>query len=202
MSERRLATLAFTIVGLCFATWGLIKTADASYWLFVREGTEASVVFATLLPGPLGLAAGALIWRRAEALASRCSAAGGVGETQGALHSEAPLALALFVIGVLLLVQAVPDLARSGTLLYLTRQGPLSAMDYSDTRLFNMRLWNGHAKGEAVAAAVRLLIGLAFLLGPPRLAAALTRVRQELRGSLTEEASDETPQAAEKPLDA
>jgi hypothetical protein len=53
-------------------------------------------------------------------------------------------------------------------------------------------IWDAAQKANLAAACTRLLIGAALLAGPARLSAAYSRIRRELRGTLTEDAVEAT----------
>ena len=199
MSERPLATLTFTVVGLCFAIWGLLRIADTSFWLFDHgDRPEPGTILALLLPGVLGLAAGAWIWRRAEALASRTVMAEGGGSDQGVFGAEALLTIVLSGIAMFFLVEGLAGLAKSGTLLHLSRKGAPTSMDFNDKELWRAKMWDGFAKADMAAAAVRVFLGIGLLVGPKRLAAAFVKIRRELSGSLVRDQSRESPEAPKK----
>jgi len=191
VSDRSFAILAFKLVGLWFGTYGLIRTADAS-WFFVRGvPADLDVIVFTFLPGFVASGLGICVWLGAEGLASRAFGPGDAREVQSLARPDGFLTIALVATGSFVIVEAIPDLAKAVALLVLGLHGPASIMGGGATDAQRALLWSASAKANAVAAIVRLLLGLALVLGPARLTAALVRIRRELRGSFEEAAANE-----------
>lgn len=210
MNARDCAILAFKLVGLWFAAIGVVSFGGMPvvWQQFAREASFAGVAtLASAVPGTMSLVMGALIWMNAERLATHVFghdpamiAARVFGEEADAaprkpvaLQAHPLFALALAVIGVLLVVEAVPQLVYSLAIFVRSRQaGGILGPDPTRSAL----LWDANAQGHLAAAATRLLIGLALLAGPTRLAAIYGRVRKDMRGTLADEArADASPPA-------
>jgi hypothetical protein len=209
MSARDWAVLAFKLLGLWFAASGVTGLGNIPYLL--QSDHEAAVRLAGALgvafPSVMSFVVGALIWINAGGLATHAVGADpaelaanvfGDGPTdapaRGARIEMQPLfALALAIIGVLMLVEAVPSIVYGTTMFVRSRQAGTAIFGPDPAQ--QARLWDASTQATFAGACTRLLIGLALLLGPARLSAAYGRVRAELRGTL---ADDATADAAAK----
>jgi hypothetical protein len=97
-------------------------------------------------------------------------------------------ALALAVIGVLMVAEATPMLVYSATLFVSSRQAGSSILGPDPAQ--GALIWDASARANLAAAIARFLIGLALLAGPARLSAAYAGIRKEFRGTLADEAPD------------
>lgn len=195
-----LAVLAFRLLGVWFAVSGITGLGNLPYvWESGSDyGTRRVGVGFVALPSLLTLAAGALLWLQARALAARVFAdaadpvAGVPGDAtatslDGGLRAQPLFALCLSVIGVLMVTEATPPLAYGLSMFVQSRRtGGVLGHDAYQQAL----LWNAAAKANVTAALVRFLIGVGLLAGPARLSAAYARVRTELRSTLDDRPGD------------
>lgn len=209
MGARDWAGLAFKVLGLWLAASGVIGLANIPYvWqMGPIDQTQRAAVLATAFPSLLSLVVGALVWLNASGLAARAVGedpaqlaarvfGDGTADSTAAprpLATQPLFALALAVIGVLLIVEAVPLIVYSATMFVRSRQAGTAIFgpDLAQRAL----IWDAAQKASLAAACTRLLIGAALLAGPARLSAAYTGIRKELRGTL----ADESPAPVDSP---
>jgi hypothetical protein len=202
MNARDCAVLAFKLMGVWFAAGGVIGATNIPYY-WQSQRAEAMVRVALLgaaFPILFALVVGALLWMNAEGLATRVFgqdpallAARVFGEDEGAepsvrrdrVASHPLFALALAVVGVLLLTEAVPQLVYA-LATYLRSRQTGSAMFGPDPAQQAL-IWDAAARANLASAVTRFVIGVALLAGPARLSAAYARVRGELKGTLGDE---------------
>jgi hypothetical protein len=200
MGARDWAVLAFKVMAVWFAASGVVGFANVPFaWASSRAMDMVGVaVVATVFPSTLSLVVGALVWINAGGLATRvfgeepavvAARVFGDGPADAApgpaIETQPLFALALSVVGVLLLVEAVPTIVHGLTLFVRSRQAgtTLFGPDLAQQAL----IWSATAQANLAAACTRLVIGVALLAGPTRLSAAYAGVRKELRGTLSED---------------
>jgi hypothetical protein len=201
MGARDWAVLAFKSMGVWFAASGVVGFANIPFfWASSRALEVGSVaILATVFPTMLSVVVGALVWINAEGLATRvfgeepavvAARVFGDGPADAApapaIETQPLFSLALSVIGVLLLVEAVPTIVHGLTLFVRSRQAgtALFGPDLAQQAL----IWSATAQANLAASCTRLVIGVALLAGPARLSAAYAGVRKELRGTLADDA--------------
>jgi hypothetical protein len=200
MGARDWSVLAFKVMGVWFAASGVVGFANVPFtWTSARAMDMVGIaIVATVFPTMLSLVVGALLWINAGTLATRVFGeepamvaarvfGDGTAELPPApgIETQPLFALALAVIGVLLLVEAVPAVVGLATLFIRSRQtgSAVFGPDAGEQAL----IWSATAKSNLAAACTRLAIGVALLAGPARLSAAYAGVRKELRGTLADE---------------
>jgi hypothetical protein len=191
MTNRDAAVLAFKLLGLWLLVNAAIGLSGLSYyWDPQFEQVRAVTLFSTLLPVLIAVGVGVPLWMSADWFAARTFPSGsGEGLDLTRLRSEPLFALALSVIGALLVCEALPALVRSATLFTQSRTAGQAFLGPDDgTRQL---LWDAAAKGTLSASVTRLLLGLCLLAGPARLSAAAARIRGELTGPLADDAAAE-----------
>ncbi len=200
MSSRDLAVLAFKLLAVWFAATGVTGLGNVPYiWqadrnVEVRLAGIAGLLFPMLLWGVVG----ALLWINAEGLATRVFGAHpadvaanvfGDGPADAAprdrIEMQPLFALALAVIGVLMIVEAAPMLVYGATVFVHSRQAGSSVLGPDPTQ--RALLWDAAAQANFAAACTRFVIGVALLAGPARLSAAYAGIRKEFRGTLADD---------------
>ena len=199
MNGRHVAVLAFKLLGVWFAAGGVTGVGGVPFLWRSDHSTVVQTVglLALLFPAALSVVVGALLWLNAEWLATRVFgpnpaevAATVFGD--GAADAGPPeriemqplFALALSVIGVLMLAEAVPMLVYAATTFVSSRQtSSILGPDPAQRAL----VWDAGAKANLAAAFTRLVVGLSLLAGPARIAAAYAGVRKEFRGTLADD---------------
>jgi hypothetical protein len=200
MGARDWAVLAFKLLGLWFAANGVIGLANIPYfWQSDRgEGFRMMAGIATAFPSLLSLVVGGLVWINAGGLATHVAgrdpddlAANVFGDGEADLpaprkgiETQPLFALALAVIGVLMVVEAVPMIVYGTTMFVRSRQAGTAIFGPDPAQ--QALLWDASAQANFASACTRFLIGVALLLGPARLSAAYGRVRTEFRGTLSD----------------
>ena len=201
MGARDWAILAFKVMAVWFAASGVVGFANVPFtWASFRVGDMVGfAIVAALFPAMLSLVVGALVWINAEGLATRvfgeapavvAAQVFGDGPADAVpspgIETQPLFALALTVIGVLLMVEAVPTIVHALALFVRSRQTGSSIFgpDLGQQAL----IWDATAKANLAGACTRLVIGVALLAGPARLSAAYLGVRKELRGTLADDA--------------
>jgi hypothetical protein len=189
MASRDVAVLSFKLVGLWLMAKAAIGVAGIPYyWAPEFEGARFAAVMGTILPLLVALGIGVPLWFSADWFAAR-ALPGPSAELARAEESrpESLLALALSIIGVFLMCQALPALVNAVGLLIQSGRlhpGGLGAEAFPSTQ---GHLWSTTAKANAAAAVARFIIAAALLLGPARLSAALSRLSRGIRGPLPED---------------
>jgi hypothetical protein len=189
MTNREVAVLGFKLVGLWLMAMAAIGIAALPYyWASSLNEVKAAVVIAALLPQLVALGIGVPVWFSAESFASRIFP-GSASEPLrfDRLRAQPIFALALAIIGVFLLCEALPALVRAAALFVQSRHVPTSLLTGDEWPGQTASLWSQTAKANAAEAVARLAIGLAFLIGPARLGAGFARFRREMQGSLTQD---------------
>jgi len=201
MSARDLAVLAFKLLGLWFAASGIVGFANMPY-LWQSGGSDdvqRIAVVAMAFPSLLSLVLGALVWVNAGGLATRVFGGDpaelaervfGAGTAApsprtGGVGMQPLFALALSVIGVLMVVEAVPMIVYGATTFVSSRQAGSAIFGPDPAQ--RALIWNAVAKSNLAAACTRFVVGVALLAGPARLGAAYASVRREFRGTLDED---------------
>jgi hypothetical protein len=183
MSNRDAAVLAFKVLGASLAILTFIFTAS-SVVLWSAELRAGYALWAVLTTAALTLGAAYASWFAAAPLATHIFPE--ESPPSAGLHVPSLLALALCVIGVVLVTDALPRLVKDVVLFQQGRAAAATFLGWDPERA--ALVWDATAKAETAASLVRLTIGLALLAGPAKLSAALARVRLELGGArLTEE---------------
>ena len=191
MTNRDVAFLAFRLVAFWFVANAVIGVAAIPYyWESQPSEIRAITVFYTLLPALVSLGIGLPVWFSADWFADRTFPAEPHEAVQvDRLRGERLLALALSILGVLFVSEALPGLVNGLALFTQSRFLGSSVLgaDEEQRRL----LWGAAAKANFAGTLARLLIGICLLAGPSRLASAVARIRRELVGTLAEEAKKE-----------
>lgn len=200
MNSRDVAVLAFKLLGVWFAAGAVTGLAGVPYlWHAEQPGSMRMVGFvAVLFPSALTIVVGGLLWINAEGLATRvfgphpadvAANVFGDGPADAAprdrLEMQPLFALALSVIGVLMIAEATPMLVYGATMFASSRQTSILGPDPAQQAL----VWDAAAKSNFAAACTRFVIGVALLAGPARLSAAYAGIRKEFRGTLAEDGS-------------
>jgi hypothetical protein len=207
MGGRDWAVLAFKLLGLWFAAQGVVGLGDLVY-VFQSDHGDAvrSVgVVGLLLRAMIAAGVGAVLWANAATLArhvvsdaAEVAAAvfgDGPGEpTRAAIGTHPFFALALALVGVLMVTEAVPQLFHALVIFASSRRAGSAILGPDPAE--RARLWNADVQAGLAAALARFAIGVACLAGPARLAAAYAGVRKELRGTLADEPAP--PDASDK----
>ncbi|HLA77382.1 MAG TPA: hypothetical protein VJU18_07380 [Vicinamibacteria bacterium] len=195
MTNRDVALLAFRLLGLWLVANAAIGVAGLPYyWEPQFEAVRGMTVFFTLLPLLVAVGIGVPVWFSADWFAARIFPNQSQPTALDRLRGEPLVALALSVIGVLLLCEALPVVV-NGTALFTQSRFVGSSIlgpDVDQQRL----IWSAAAKANVTAGIARLLIGLALVAGPARLGTALARVRKELTGTLADDAATERGKGA------
>jgi len=138
-----------------------------------------------------------LLWHYARRLASATFPQEGDVATSAPNDTTRLLAVVFVAVGMWCIVESAPTLVSGLFALwsYAPALSPSMGLDGSaaERELF---VWTRRTQTWTVAAGVRLVIGLALVAGPTRLARAIQWIRLELRGSLNEDAT--TPPAETK----
>jgi hypothetical protein len=193
VTNRDSAILGYRVLAIWLLATAIIGAANVPYFFDSQfEHVRGLSIAFVLLPSVVGFVIGGLVWLESESLAAGSFPRLGEPNAHHGLQAEQLFALALSVIGVLLVVEAIPAVVNGLTLWGISRQSwntILGPERYSDDQ--RSLIWGAAAKANTVAAAVRLLIGLGLILGPKKLAAGVARIRREFRGSLVEDGSAE-----------
>jgi hypothetical protein len=186
MSNRDAAKLGFRLLGLWFMANAAVAVAGIPYyWDPQWENVQAITVFTTVLPALVAVGIGVPVWLSADWFAARTfpDGAGGVGG--GRLRGEPLFALALTIIGMLLICESLPILVNGMALFIQSRSFGRTVLGPNPD--LQSQLWHAGAKASVAAGVARLLIGAALLAGPANLSRAVARVRKELASNLTAE---------------
>lgn len=191
MTNHGVARLAFKLVGLWLMASTAIGVAGIPYyWSSGFEKADRMTVFFSLLPALVAVGIGVPVWFSADWFAARVFPdESPTPLSLDRLRGEPLFALALSILGVLFVCEALPALV-NGIALFV--QGREAGSSILGTDVDRQRLvWSAAAKAAVSAGLARLLIGLGLLAGPARLSAAVARMRKELRGSLVDDADAE-----------
>ena len=186
MTNRDVALLAFKLLGFWLIANTAIGAAQIPYfWEPQFEAVRHITVFFTVLPLLVAVGIGVPVWFSADWFAARIFPDASPATRLDQLRGEPLVAVALSVLGVLFVGEALPVLVNGVALFTQSRfiGSSILGPDVDQRTL----LWSAAAKANVAAGVARLLIGLALLAGPARLAAALSRIRRELAGSLEDE---------------
>lgn len=199
MTNRDAARLAFKLFGLwLMANAAMGVAAIPCYWDSRFEEARALTLFVTLLPVLVAVGIGIPVWFSADWFADRLFPLAGQDlQQRDRLRSEPLLALAMSVLGLLFVCEALPVLVNGSALFWQSRRGGSSLLgpDIEQQEL----IWGAAARAAFAGGVARLLIGIGLLAGPARLASIMARLRKDLRGSLAEDAAPaEGPAATEQ----
>ncbi len=187
MTNRDAARLAFKLFGLWLMTNAAMGVAAIPcYWDSRFEDARAITLFVTLLPVLVAVGIGIPVWFSADWFADRIfPLAGQDPQERDRLRAEPLLALAMSVLGLLFVCEALPVLVNGSALFWQSRRGGSSLLgpDIEQQEL----IWSAAAKAAFAGGIARLLIGVGLLAGPARLASVMARLRKDLRGSLAED---------------
>ena len=202
MNNRDAAVLAFKLLGLwLMANAAIGVAAIPSYWDPRFDEVRAMTVLATLLPVLVAVGIGVPVWFSAEWFANRIFPAEGRAQSPlDRLRIEPLLALALSVLGVCLIAEALPALVNGAALFSQSRLGGSTLLGPDMDR--QALIWSAAAKANFAAAIARLAIGVGLVAGPARLSAALARLRKELKGGLSDDPAAGADHAAAEQRDA
>lgn len=186
MTNHDAAKLGFRLLALWFMANAAVGVAGVPYfWDPQWENVRAITVFNTLLPALVAIGIGVPLWFSADGLATRTFPGGERAATINPLRSEALFALALAVIGVLLICESLPMLINGLALFVQSRSVARGVLGPNPD--IQSQIWHAGAKANVAAAAARLVIGAALFAGPADLARLAARVRKEFAGNLAEE---------------
>ncbi|MCK4624646.1 MAG: hypothetical protein KAV00_04990 [Phycisphaerae bacterium] len=118
-----------------------------------------------LIPTLLYLAVGILLWRRSDALASRMVSDDQPSEGQSTISGRAVSAIAFSIVGLVVLVDAIPRIARV-----------LSHLAFQPTMEFEGR-WTANVIAELIALGVQVILGAVLLVGGRALSQLVTKIR-------------------------
>lgn len=187
MTNRDAARLAFKLFGLWLMTNAAMGVAAIPcYWDSRFEDARAITLFVTLLPVLVAVGISIPVWFSADWFADRIfPLAGQDPQQRDRLRAEPLLALAMSVLGLLFVCEALPVLVNGSALFWQSRRGGSSLLgpDIEQQEL----IWSAAAKAAFAGGVARLLIGIGLLAGPARLASVMARLRKDLRGSLAED---------------
>jgi hypothetical protein len=195
VTNRDCAILGFRLLGAWLIASGLIGAANIPYFFDAQfdQVRRMSIGFA-LLPSVVSAAVGGLAWLKSTALADDAFPDAGAAASDR-LRADKVFSLALAIIGVLLVTEAIPVVVNGVALFGISRLGVRSVFGSTSYPQDQQALiWSAAAKANTAAGVARMLIGLALLVGPDRLARAVVRVRRELSGSFEEEGQAESLQ--------
>jgi hypothetical protein len=169
------AKLGVKLLGLWFMVSAVTSAANLASILGRPEVT--GVAFSLLYPLTRGLI-GLLIWFKSERIAfsifpTPVTADNVVAQSQ----QEWLLALAISIIGIVFVVEAIPTLVYNATLFVASRSGAYRSAFGFVAEAEQGRIWGVTAKASVLAAFARTLIGFGLLLGPARLADLVTALR-------------------------
>ena len=202
MTNRDAAVLAFKVLGVWLIAGGILLWASTLVaYGYLSPSVAAEVLrtrpstFLTLLPSVMRVAVGVIAWRGSGWLAAR-TFPNDQGPILAPLRGDRLLAVALSVIGVLLIVEALPSLANSLTLFGISREDSTSVLrSVGRSEADRALIWGATAKANTVASVVRLAIGLFLFYGPAPFVRFATRVRRELSFPVEEDDSPAEPAA-------
>jgi hypothetical protein len=191
VTNRDVAILAFRLLALWLVANAVISVSAIPYfWESQPSELRSITVFFTLLPALVSLGIGVPLWFSADWLAGRTFPAALREQIEpDKLRTERLLTLALSVLGVLFVCEALPGIVNGLALFTQSRSLGRSVLgpDEAQARL----LWNAAAKANFAGTVARLVIGACLLAGPTRLASVIARVRSDLVGTLAEQAAEE-----------
>ena len=206
MTTVECAVLAFKLLAVWVTANGLIGMAHVpAFWTTDQAvGFRGAATVAAAFPLTLSIVLGGLVWLNASWLAARVFvdpedlAARVFGDgpedppvPRGVARLEPFFALAVSVIGVLMVVEAAPPIIQGTTLFALSRRAGSAVLGPDPEQ--RAALWNAVAMADYAGAWTRLLIGVAMLAGPARLGAAYARIRKELKSTLDDDTSEAKP---------
>jgi hypothetical protein len=201
VTNRAVAVLAFRVVALWLVANAAISLAGIPYFWSSQAGFRVVAVLDTLLHLLVALGIGVPVWASADWLAVRTFPSESQETTPlDKLSGERLLALAFAILGVFLVSQALPALVNSLALFTQSRLAGGSVLGPDEVQ--RSELWDAIAKAGFAAAITRLLVGMCLLAGPARLGSAVARLRQDLVGTLAEDApADQGTQGAVEQAD-
>jgi hypothetical protein len=190
MTNRGVALLGFKVLGLwLMASAAIMASGIPYYWEEPQfRDVRGITIYFVLAPALVAMGIGVPIWFSAEWFAGRLFPDESTERPSlGPLRTEPLFALALSIIGVLFVCEALPAAVNALSLFLQSRSIGSSAIGPDlDQRYI---LWNAATKANVTAAVARLLIGLGLLAGPTRLTAAYLRIRKELSSTIEDEAA-------------
>jgi len=197
VTNRDVALLAFKVVGLWLMAVAAVNVAGLPFlWDPAFDDLRAATVAFTLLPVLVAAGIGIPVWFSADWFASRIFPSAPSGSFRPERLRTQPLfALALSVIGVFLICEALPALVGAVSLFLQSRQTQESLLGGGSWQTERASLWNANAKALAAQHVTRLVLGVAFVLGPARLSRALAWFRSEMEDTLEQDggAGNATP---------
>jgi hypothetical protein len=195
VTNRDVALLAFRLLGLWLVATAAIGVAGLPYyWEPQFDAVRGMTMFFTVLPLLVAVGIGVPIWLSAEWFAGQVFPDELQPTALDRLRGEPLVALALSIIGLLFVCEALPVVVNGIALFTQSRFAGASILgpDPDQQKL----IWSAAAKANVTAGIARFLIGLALVAGPTRLATAVARIRKELTGTLEEEAAREQTSGA------
>jgi hypothetical protein len=191
VTNRDCAVLAFKLSGLWWIVTALVAAASLpAFWDPSFQGVARFSVFATLLPAVVSFGVGYAAWFAAPWLSMQVFSEGSASAPAPELRAEPLFAVALSVLGVAFIAEALP-VAVNGIALYY--QSRAAGGFLGPTEAEQRMIWTTAAKANVAAGVARLVIGMTLLAGPARLSAVLFRLRKEMSGTLEDAADDDTP---------
>jgi hypothetical protein len=186
MSNRDAAKLGFRLLGLWFMANAVVAVAGLPYyWDPQWENVRKTTVFMTVLPALVAVGIGVPVWLSADWFAARTFPEDKGGAGLGRLRVQPLFALALTIIGVLLICESLPILVNGMALFIQSRSFGRTVLGPNPD--LQSQLWHAGAKANVAAGVARLLIGAALVAGPANLSRVVARVKKEFAGNLTEE---------------
>jgi hypothetical protein len=155
MTNRDVALLTFKMLGFLFMIVATMPIAAYLVW----GGRPGESTASSLAPALFFLLIGVAVWFGAGSLAARIFPATPTNASGVSLRGDALFGLAVSIMATFLVCMALPDIARAITLFWESRSAALGPDEH---------VWNPTAKAQAVAAVVRLMTGIALLVGRAR----------------------------------
>jgi hypothetical protein len=200
MTNRDVALIAYKILGLWLLALAVITAARApTIWTWGTDPEEGRTFMAlvTLLPAVTTFGVGYAVWFGARWLATVMFPGEALAPLKLDRIETGPLfGLAMSIIGLQLASGAIPGVVNSIALFMQSRHVGATFVGSADPDT-QLALWSAAAKANMAAEWTSLLLGIAFLLGPARLAVVATRVRREFSSAGEAGNGSEEPTSAD-----
>ncbi len=173
MTKREIASLACKILAV-YALLQIPQYLQSVYFFVVSLFTEVLsfgdahfqwTLSATFIPTLLYLVVGILLWRRSDALASRMVSDDRPPEGQSTISGRAVSAIAFSIVGLVVIVHAIPRIARI-----------LSYLAFRPTMEFESR-WTANVIAELTALGVQVILGAVLFMSSRGLSRLVMKIR-------------------------
>ena len=173
MTKKEIASLACKILAV-YALLHIPKYLQGVYFFVVSLFTEELLIgdahfqwtlSATFIPTLLYLVAGILLWRRSNALAGKMVSDEQTEGDQCRLPGREFMAIAFSIVGLVVIVHAIPRIARI-----------LSYLAFRPTMEFEGR-WTANVIAELIALGIQVILGAVLMVGGRALSQLVMRIR-------------------------